>query len=381
MSVPAGYCNSSVVPEFTVVNNEAFALDSVKASYSISGGATVDQWVTNVPANGSQVVTFPSATLSPGSNDFNFSVSVVGVAKYVDVNSSNNSNGETSIITINPTPFAITHYEGFESNAIGQAAPANSIQINPTGSRVYAVDNTINSSVSWDIGGHGNSAKSYRFDYFAIDAGAVIDLVFEKLDLSTTTGNAIRFDYAYAQYANENDALEILVSDDCGATWNSVWSKAGAQLSTAAATTNRFYPQATDWDKADIDISSYDGSSELLVKFSGTSAFGNDVYIDDIYFVNSANISLEEQEMLSSVNVYPNPAVGSSNVEFELANDAQVSVKLTDLTGKLIAQPVNGEMTAGSHKTAIDVSNLQSGVYLVEIVLDGNKKIEKLIVE
>jgi hypothetical protein len=38
-------------------------------------------------------------------------------------------------------------------------------------------------------------------------------------------------------------------------------------------------------------------------------------------------------------------------------------------------------MTAGSHKTAIDVSNLQSGVYLVEIVLDGNKKIEKLIVE
>lgn len=383
MTAPAGYCTGSIVPEFTVQNNEAFAVDSVEASYSLNGGTPVTMWVTNVAANGTKVATFPSATLSPGENAFNFAVSVKGVSKYVDVVSNNNANGDTKIIAVNPSPFATHHSEGFEGVAIGTYAPPNTIQINPTGALVYVVSKAVNTQViTWgEIGGYGNSVNVYRFRNFNIPAGEEVDLVFEKIDLSASTANEIRFVYAYAQYQTEADGLEVAVSDDCGVTWNTVWAKSGSDLATTASTTDAYYPRPTEWASAGIDLSAYDGTAELMMRFKGISAFGNNLYVDDIMLVNSINVSLEENTVLSSVNVYPNPSSANTNVEFELANNSNVTITLTDLTGKLISQPVNGEMTEGNHKVAINLANIQAGVYLVEITIDGASKIEKLIVE
>lgn len=383
MSVPAGYCTGSIVPEFSVQNNEAFAVDSVEASYSLSGGTPVTMWVTNVPANGSKMATFPSATLSPGENSFNFAVSVKGVSKYVDVVTNNNANGETNIIAVNPTPFATFHSEGFEGLQVGAPAPANAIQINPTGALVYVVSKAVNTTViTWgEIGGYGNSVNVYRFRNFNIPAGEEVDLVFEKLDLSNSVNNEIRFVYAYAQYGTEADGLDVSVSDDCGVTWNSVWYKDGSDLATTASTQDAYYPRPAEWASAGIDISAYDGTAELMVKFKGISQFGNNLYVDDIMMVNSINFSVEENTVLSSVNVYPNPSSANTNVEFDLTNTSDVNITLTDLTGKLISQPVNGEMTEGNHTVAIDLDNVEAGVYLVEITINGASKIEKLVVK
>ncbi len=383
MTVPAGYCTSSVVPEFSVQNNETFAVDSVEASYSLNGGTPVSMWITNVPANGTKLATFPAATLAPGENGFNFAVSVKGVSKYVDVVSNNNANGDTKIVAVNPTPFATFHQEGFEGVPIGTYAPANAIQINPTGALVYVVSKAVNTSViTWgEIGGYGNSVNVYRFRNFNIPAGEEVDLVFEKLDLSNNINNEIRFVYAYAQYGSEADGLDVSVSDDCGVTWNSVWYKDGSDLATTASTQDAYYPRPAEWASAGINLAAYDGTAELMVRFKGISQFGNNLYVDDIMMVNSDNVSLEENTVLSSVNVYPNPSSANTNVEFDLTNTSDVNITLTDLTGKLISQPVNGEMTEGNHKVAINLDNIQAGVYLVEITVNGVSKIEKLIVE
>lgn len=384
MTVPGGYCNGSVTPEFTIQNNEAFAADSAEASYSLNGSTPITMWVTNIPANGTKVVTFPSATLSPGENAFNFAVSVKGVSKYVDVVSNNNSNGDTKIISINTTPFGMFHTEGFEGLAMGTPAPSNALQINPNGSSAFVVNKGINTQViNWgEIGGYGNSINCYRFRNYNNPVGEEVDLLFEKLDLSTVINNEIRFVYAYAQFGTEADGLDVSVSNDCGATWNSVWYKDGSDLaSTAPYTTGDFYPRATDWTSVNINLAAYDGDAEVLVRFKGISAFGNNVYVDDIMIVNSANVSLEENNVLASINLYPNPSSANTNVEFDLTNTSDVNITLTDLTGKLISQPVNGEMTEGNHKVAIDLTSLTAGVYLVEITVNGVSKIEKLIVE
>lgn len=384
MATPAGYCNSSVVPEFTIKNNEAFAVDSAEASFTLNGATPVTMWVTNIPANGTKVVTFPSATLSPGENAFNFGVSVNGVSKYVDVVSSNNSNGDTKIISVNPTPFGTFHTEGFEGLAQGTPAPPNALQINPNGSNAFVVHKGINTQViTWgEIGGYGNSINTYRFRNFNNPVGEEVDLLFEKLDLTSVVNNEIRFVYAYAQYGTEADGLDVSVSNDCGATWNSVWYKDGSDLATTAnVSTGDFYPKAADWKSVNLNLAAYDGDAELMIRFKGISAFGNNVYVDDIMLVNSANVSLEENDVLSSINVYPNPSSANTNVEFDLTNTSIVNVTLTDLTGKLISQPVNGEMTEGNHKVSLDLSNVQAGVYLVEITVNGVSKIEKLIVE
>ena len=92
---------------------------------------------------------------------------------------------------------------------------------------------------------------------------------------------------------------------DCGVTWNSVWYKDGSDLATTASTQDAYYPRPAEWASAGINLAAYDGTAELMVRFKGISQFGNNLYVDDIMMVNSDNVSLEENTVLSSVNVYP----------------------------------------------------------------------------
>ncbi len=374
-------CETSITPEFTIQNNESFAIDSCEAVLYFNGTPTT-QWITNIAANSTQVVTFAPQTLVAGSNTISFEVSMNNVAQYIDVVSNNNSDRADDIVTINPNPFSTYHFESFEFYNLGAPAPNNAIQINPELAPAFVVDKNINSSVNWELGGHGNSVKSYRFRFSQISAGTEIDLVFEKLDLSTSYGNSLKFSYAYAQWVDENDALEVLVSQDCGENWTSVWSKAGADLATAPPlSTGDFYPIPSQWADAYIDLNAYNYSPELLVRFHGTSDFGNNVYIDDIKVENSVYISVNEDKMLSTVKVFPNPSSkGYTNVELELTNEEYVSVSLTDLSGKLVASPFEGNLEMGKHRLPVDLSNLEAGVYMAEITIGNNKKVERLVV-
>jgi hypothetical protein len=88
------------------------------------------------------------------------------------------------------------------------------------------------------------------------------------------------FDVAYAQYQAENDKLEVFISDDCGVNWTNMYSKSGSALSTRGPVTTAFVPTATQWRKEVISLAGYSG--DVLVKFVATSAFGNNLYLDNV---------------------------------------------------------------------------------------------------
>ncbi|MFN5675106.1 MAG: T9SS type A sorting domain-containing protein, partial [Bacteroidota bacterium] len=79
----------------------------------------------------------------------------------------------------------------------------------------------------------------------------------------------------------EQDQLDVEVSTDCGATWNNVFSKAGAALSTKAAQTAAFVPTSAQWRKETITLTGYN-SPNVLVRFVATSDYGNNMYIDNV---------------------------------------------------------------------------------------------------
>jgi len=68
---------------------------------------------------------------------------------------------------------------------------------------------------------------------------------------------------------------------------------------------------------------------------------------------------------------YPNPFNPSTKINFSLAVDSKVSLKIFDVLGQEVATLINGQMAAGSQDVSFDASSLNSGVYFYRIDASG----------
>ncbi|MCW8805519.1 MAG: T9SS type A sorting domain-containing protein, partial [Ignavibacteriaceae bacterium] len=59
-------------------------------------------------------------------------------------------------------------------------------------------------------------------------------------------------------------------------------------------------------------------------------------------------------------------------IDFSLAVDSKVSLKVFNVLGQEVASLLNGNLTAGSHQVNFDASLLNSGVYLYKIEATGS---------
>ncbi len=64
---------------------------------------------------------------------------------------------------------------------------------------------------------------------------------------------------------------------------------------------------------------------------------------------------------------FPNPFNPSTEILFDLPEDAMVSLVVYDVLGREVARLVQGELRAGTHRARFDAGNLPSGVYFYRI--------------
>jgi hypothetical protein len=74
--------------------------------------------------------------------------------------------------------------------------------------------------------------------------------------------------------------------------------------------------------------------------------------------------------------MYPNPADSNVHISLKDANDTIENLTITDILGKTIKSIQNINTT----EINVDVSNLTTGVYFVEITSDNNQKLVKKLV-
>lgn len=371
MTLPSTYCNGSVIPSITVSNEDAQTVAEYEVSYSINGGTPVTQQVnTPLASGGTNTVTFPAIVLSSGSNVIEYTVTATGANDYEGI-LSNNTYSTEPIYVMSATAFDTDHQEGFESYSIGDVSIANTVLDLTDGMSVFVVDNGI-ASLSQELGGFGNSSNSIRYDFFASQSGEKGALVFEKLDFSGSTGHGVKFNHAYAQYQSENDRLKVRVSTDCGVTWTDAFNKAGTALKTANATTNKFYPTITQWASNTVDLSAFDGETEVMISFEGTSAYGNCLYVDDIQILNGTALGVEEEFV--NVSVYPNPSNGLVTLNvIGLTNE--IAVQVINEFGQIVYQNVN---TNGSGVQTLDLSFLSNGIYMINVRTENSVLTERI---
>lgn len=96
------------------------------------------------------------------------------------------------------------------------------------------------------------------------------------------------------------------------------------------------------------------------IDFDGKSEYSSVVEVE---VLGPKEFSLEQN--------YPNPFNPTTTINFSLAADSKVTLKVFNILGQELMTLLNGNFTAGNHKIDFDGSSLNSGVYLYRIDATG----------
>ncbi len=160
-----------------------------------------------------------------------------------------------------------------------------------------------------------NGNNSIWVDNFNNRPSEGVSFYTPSFNLQSTLTSSLYFYYAFVQQSNvSNDRLRVYGSDDCGATWLSLFSKSGAALNTTQGILNSSYdnPSQEEWREVIINTNFYfAGKPSVFFKFEFTPdsvTLGNNIFIDDINLKGVISTGLAAQNgSLSEISVFPNP--------------------------------------------------------------------------
>lgn len=214
---------------------------------------------------------------------------------------------------------------------------------------------------STTVGGFGTSSQSVFFDNYNYDANGERDELRTPLfDFTAASHPIMTFDRSYAMYSGAyNDSLVILISDDCGQTYTSLYSKNATALATAPDFTSAiFVPTAGQWDKDTIDLLAYGGQNNIMFAFQNRGHYGQALYLDNINLSNLLTTDID-QNSNSSISVYPNPSTGQFNFKGLKKGE---KIEVFDVTGNKVY-----ETLFNSDIQSIDISERAKGIYFYRI--------------
>jgi hypothetical protein len=265
---PMPSCAGTFIPRLSIKNFGSSAITSVVVNLNVNGNITSHTFNSlNVLTFLTTTLVFPSATLVNGSNTVSYTITQTNGS--ADANTSNNTISQ--IINIGGAETSLSE------NFVGTNFP-------PAGFTVLQLAGTGN----WARANVGKnttgSAKFDNYNYVANTASALTSGPIQIVGYATSA--SLQFHYAHASYSTtpEPDRLDVQISTNCGATWETLWTRTGSQLRTVtSAVTSPFTPSASQWTATPIviDLNSYIGQV-VQFRFRAISGYGNNLYLDDV---------------------------------------------------------------------------------------------------
>lgn len=164
------------------------------------------------------------------------------------------------------------------------------------------------------------------------------------------------------------------------------WQTVANIVRTGSIANNTFYHQVVT-----ISRSLYTFPTNAKLRFMCDASDDNDdVYIDEIEFrgltggaLAKGGISLSATETLpTSFKLYPNhpnPFNPTTNIRFELPNEALVKLTIYDVVGREVAQLVNSQQPAGKHEVLFDGATLTSGIYYYRLEVQSLTEAKRFV--
>lgn len=112
---------------------------------------------------------------------------------------------------------------------------------------------------------------------------------------------------------------------------------------------------------------------------TGATEVTSDFYVDDVEIIDwNSIVGLEDQELNTSLSVYPNPTNAAFSIALENNQLTNYTLTITDITGNTIL--TEALQVDGSYMAEYDLS-LAAGVYFVNVSDGTNRKQQKLVIQ
>jgi len=179
----------------------------------------------------------------------------------------------------------------------------------------------------------------------------------------------LEFQYAYSSLGSANPIFDIEYELGCSNYWYPI-DQISENTSTNTKKAIPFVPSESDnfTQKYYLKESVNQNYSIIRFRFKTISQPSQQVYINSFQlYPNSASLNSK---------IYPNPTTDYAYLDFIINENQLVTTNIYSTSGKLVNTQ---SFETLSETKRFDLSNLESGLYILEIIAQGQKQIHKIV--
>ncbi|HIF14633.1 MAG TPA: Omp28-related outer membrane protein, partial [Bacteroidetes bacterium] len=220
----------------------------------------------------------------------------------------------------------------------------------PQGWTVNNPDNSITWAKNTQTG-YMSTSSAYIENSSYNSNGQQDELLMPLMDVSGVGQLSFSFDYAYKLWSANaySDTLEVLVSNSCAGSYQSIWKTYGQNL----VTTTPYYINsswtpsgASDWKQVSIDLTPYLNGDTLSLKLRNITDYENNLYLDNINVGHTLTTAIEDAQIAEEwARLSYDENIGCIIISDIKVTDMQLEIY--DITGKKIIEQgiLNSEKT------------------------------------
>ena len=354
-------CDTLFSPVISILNDG----DSVITKFSLiaetaKGKTSPYLWSGNLLPN--QTITIPLTAISLGYNLNEVKFKVLLLDSNAFERDLINNNRIARIFVHQPTnlPF----HEGFEN-------------MNFTNSK-WLVNNP-DFTITWDTALIDNFTNSHSAAYLNFvgyyQRNKQQDLLTSPKFNLPVGASGMSFYMSYrSRNTNFKDSLFIMISRDCGQSWNdTLYANGGAAMSTYA---NGFWPlDSTYWKKMWFDLSPF-SNENILVRFASQNDYGGNLLIDSFQvFAGNIPSGSTFQNTSQLLKLYPNPSNGLVKICCN-ADQNKSTIIIRNISGAIVRTMQFNQANA---ELSFSVEDIAAGLYTVELRQENYWQVFKLM--
>ncbi len=146
-------------------------------------------------------------------------------------------------------------------------------------------------------------------------------------------------------------------------------------------TVNQNLPDAQIFDIKQQTLKPFEcyNSGQIYVATNGRGVWQTKAFYSPLVIGVTENSAINKAE--NNLSIYPNPTSGEAFVNFNAIDGETATINVMDITGKVVLTQHLGKLYNGEAKVAVDVSSLNTGLYIVDVnSTSGIKRVAKLVV-
>ncbi|MDP1745759.1 MAG: GEVED domain-containing protein [Bacteroidota bacterium] len=227
-----------------------------------------------------------------------------------------------------------------------------------------------NTSSCTTTGGPGSVLKMYS-NYTAVAAPTLSRTAANTFSVTIGTCGTTAYTSAFKIYIDYNkngsfaEAGETVYTSDTATALT--YTKSGTfTVPTSAASGNTL-----------MRVVNTETDFPYTIDSCGTYSYGE----TEDYLVNIPSlVGIEENEILNTISVYPNPTTGLFNITTSNANFTQLTISVIDIQGKEVFNTSDKNYSANYNKQ-INLDGLAKGIYYIRLTTGDGVKTQKLIIQ